>query len=120
MKKIMSFVVILSMLFAPVAFPASPWTEQKGYARQIWGKLQFGLTNTLLGWTELFTEPYEAVKNKENVVEGIGKGLVYTVGDTLGGVVHLVTFWCPKTDIPLPEGGVHCPFSHKNDNMKKK
>ena len=39
MKKIMSLVVILSMLLAPVAFAASSWTEGKTYGEKVSGKL---------------------------------------------------------------------------------
>ena len=101
----MSFVVILSMLFAPVAFPASPWTEQKSYPSQIWGKLQFGLTNTLLGWVDLFATPNKYSNEGKNVWAGVGQGLVNTLTNTIGGALQLVTFPIPA-DLPLPNGGV--------------
>jgi hypothetical protein len=105
MKKIMSFVAILSMLFAPVAFPASPWTEQKGYARQTWGKLQFGLTNTLLGWVELFETPNRYAGKGENIWAGVGQGIVDGVSNTFGGVFQLLTFPIP-VDLVIPHNGV--------------
>ncbi|MEI7750731.1 MAG: hypothetical protein WCJ71_01455 [Candidatus Omnitrophota bacterium] len=105
MKKIMSFVVILSMLFAPVAFSASPWTEQKSYPSQIWGKLQFGLTNTLLGWVELFATPNRYAGEGKNIWKGAGQGVVDAASNTFGGLFQLVTFPIP-VDLVLPHNGV--------------
>ncbi len=107
-RKVCAIALVLvfasSVLFA--AEP-SPW-KKEGASRcsMMKHKFAYGLSNVLFGWTEIFQEPYEAVKSKENVLVGIGKGLGYGVADTLGGVVHLVTFWCNKTDLPLPEGGI--------------
>ena len=105
MKKIMSLVVILTMLFTQVAFSASPWTEEKSYGRQIWGKFQFGLTNTLLGWVELFSTPNRYAGEGKNVWEGVGQGIVDAVSNTAGGVFQLVTFPIP-VDLVLPHNGV--------------
>jgi len=84
----------------------SPWAREHGWANQARGKFMFGAKNTLLGWTELFTEPYEAAKSGRNVAGGIGRGLWNGVADTAGGAAHLVTFPIPQVDLPLPEGGV--------------
>jgi len=84
----------------------SHWAREHGWANQARGKFMFGAKNTLLGWTELFTEPYEAAKSGGNVVGGIGRGLWNGVADTAGGAAHLVTFPIPQVDLPLPEGGV--------------
>ena len=48
MKKIMSLVIVLSMLLAPLAFAASPWVDGKTYGEKVSGKLGYGLTNTVL------------------------------------------------------------------------
>ena len=87
-------------------YTASPWTHEMGYSKQAVGKLGFGLKNLLLGWTKFFTEPKEAADKGENIVAGIGMGLKEGLEDTLGGVVHTVTFFVPQIDAPLPEGGV--------------
>ncbi len=87
-------------------YTASPWTNEMGYANRLKGKLVFGAKNLLLGWTELFTEPMEANQQGGNVLTGIGMGLKNTLFDTLGGVVHLVTFPVTSLDAPLPQGGV--------------
>ena len=105
MKKIMSLVVVLSMLLAPMAFAASPWTEEKSYGDRVAGKLQFGLTNTVLGWIQLFAVPNQYANEGKNVWAGIGQGLVEATLDTVGGAIHLVTFPIPA-DLPLPNNGV--------------
>lgn len=87
-------------------YTASPWTHEVGYSNQAVAKLGFGIKNLLLGWTDLFREPYEASQGGKNVVEGIGAGLKDTIENELGGVVHVVTFLLPQIDAPLPEGGV--------------
>jgi Na+/glutamate symporter len=101
MKKIMSLVVILSMLLAPVAFAASPWVDGKNYGEKVGGKLGFGLTNTVLGWTKLFTVPNDYSSEKKNVWQGVGQGLVDAAVTTVLGAVHLVTFPIPA-DIEIP------------------
>ena len=102
MKKIMSLVVILSMLLAPVAFAAaSPWTEDKTYGEKTVGKLGYGLTNTLLGWTKLFSTPNEYSSEGKNVWSGVGQGLIDAGVTTVLGAVQLVTFLIPA-DVPIP------------------
>ena len=86
-------------------YTASPWTMETGYANRAGGKLLFGVKNALLGWTELFTEPKEALDAGENFFVGLGKGLKNGVFQELGGAVHIVTFPITCLDAPLPEGG---------------
>ncbi|HOW88340.1 MAG TPA: hypothetical protein PKV84_06775 [Candidatus Omnitrophota bacterium] len=106
MKKILSLAVVLSMLLAPMAFATpSAWTEEKNYGDRVSGKLQFGLANTLLGWIDLFAEPNKFANEGKNVWSGVGKGMVDSVVNTVGGAIHLVTFPVPA-DLPLPDGGV--------------
>ncbi|MDD5226609.1 MAG: exosortase system-associated protein, TIGR04073 family [Candidatus Omnitrophica bacterium] len=103
MKKIMSLVVVLSMLLAPVAFAASSWTSGATYGEKVSGKLGYGLTNTVLGWTKLFTTPNDYSTAKKNVWQGVGQGLVDTVVTTVLGAVQLVTFPIPAdVEIPSP------------------
>ena len=101
MKNIMSLVLVLSMILAPVVFAASPWVDGKNYGEKVGGKLGFGLTNTVLGWTKLFTTPNDYSAEKKNVWQGVGQGLVDTVVTTVLGAVHLVTFPIPA-DIEIP------------------
>ena len=103
MKKIMSLVVVLSMLLAPMAFAASPWVDGKTYGEKITGKLGYGLTNTVLGWTKLFTTPNQYSSEKKNVWQGVGQGFIDTCVTTVLGAVQLVTFPIPAdVEIPSP------------------
>ncbi len=107
MKKVLAILILMTVVLSPaMGFAASPWTEEATYGDRISGKLQFGLTNTLLGWVDLFAEPNNAVNKGENVWAGLGKGLVDTVVNTVGGAFQLVTFPIP-VDLPLPENGVN-------------
>lgn len=102
MKKIISLAVLLTMLLAPAAFAAaSPWTEEKTYTDKVVGKLGYGLTNGVLGWSKLFSTPSEYSSAGKNVWAGMGQGLVDTVMTTVLGAVHLVTFPVP-VDVPIP------------------
>jgi hypothetical protein len=105
MKKIMSLVVILAMLFAPAAFAGSPWTKSEGYLPQVGGKLVFGLANSLLGWTDVVATPVRYAGDGKNIWAGVGQGLVDGVTNTAGGLFHLVTFPIP-IEIVLPHDGV--------------
>jgi len=109
MKKTLALLFLSTMLFSPVlGFAASPWTEKPTYNSQVAGKLQLGVTNTLLGWMDLFIEPVRAGRHcqeGDNVAKGIGKGIMDAIFNTVGGVFQLATF--PLiADVPLPENGV--------------
>jgi hypothetical protein len=86
-------------------YTPSPWTNEVGYTNRAVGKLGFGVKNILLGGTELFTEPKEAIDEGGNFFVGVGMGVKNAVFQTLGGAVHLVTFPITCLDAPLPEGG---------------
>lgn len=99
-------VFTLGLLAAPMlASAASSWADGATYGEKATGKLKYGLTNALLGWTSLFREPVQASQAGENVFVGIGRGVWNAVGQTVGGAAHAVTFPIPQIDIPLPEGG---------------
>ena len=110
-KRMGILVVVAALVAAPsLAFAGdmaggSPWAQETGYANQVKGKLVYGVKNVLLGWTELFSQPYEDAQNGENILVGIGKGVWNAVGQTVGGALHAVTFPIPAIDVPLPEGG---------------
>lgn len=102
----MAVLLIAAVLLCPASgFAASPWTEETTYGAKIQGKLVFGLTNVMLGWTDLFVEPNRYHNEGKNPWAGMGKGLVDTVLNEVGGAFHLVTFLIP-VDFPLPENGV--------------
>ena len=99
-------VLALGVLAAPMlASAASSWADGATYGEKATGKLKYGLTNALLGWTSLFREPVQASQAGENVFVGLGRGVWNAVGQTVGGAAHAVTFPIPQIDIPLPEGG---------------
>ena len=105
-KRIGWVLLCAAVLAAPMtASAASSWANGATYGDKATGKLKYGLTNTLLGWTSLFRTPMQASQAGENVFVGIGKGVWNAVGQTVGGVAHAVTFPIPQIDIPLPEGG---------------
>lgn len=104
-KRVMVLALAVLVVAPQAGFAASPWMNGKTYAERISGKFQFGLKNTLLGWVDLFYEPNQAVNAGTNVWAGVGKGLVDSLVNTVGGAFHLVTFPIPA-DFPLPENGV--------------
>ena len=110
MKK--STLLVLSILlltaFIPgAAFAASPWTEKTTWSDKATAKLDFGFKNVFGGFTEIYTQPTKAHKDKTCVVKGLGKGIAYAVADTLGGALHIVTFPIVDLDVPLPENGIN-------------
>jgi putative exosortase-associated protein (TIGR04073 family) len=105
-KKILICLMILAVVAPNVyAFEPSPWKSESTYGAKAKAKLGYGLTNFLLGWTEIFTEIYEAGSEGGNILSGFGTGMWNALGDTVGGVLHAATFPCPWIDLPLPEGG---------------
>ena len=86
-------------------YTASPWTQEMGWSNRALGKLGFGLKNTLLGWTELFVEPQETMQSGGNFFRGLGMGIKNAIENTVGGILHVVTFPITGVDVPLPEGG---------------
>ena len=101
-----ALVLALGVLAAPMlASAASSWADGATWGEQAGGKLKYGATNLLLGWTSLFREPVQASQAGENLFVGIGRGVWNAVGQTVGGAVDVVTFPIPQIDIPLPEGG---------------
>jgi len=101
MKKIISLAIVFAMFLAPLAFAASPWTEGKTYGEKAVGKLGYGLTNTVLGWTKIISTPNDYSSAGKNVWQGVGQGLIDAGVTTVLGAVHLVTFPIPA-DIPIP------------------
>lgn len=86
---------------------SAPWQKEREWSDQATGKLAYGLKNTLLGWTEIATEPYEAAAAKNgSIVKGIGEGIWNAVGQTIGGAVDVLTFPATGAVVPLPEGGI--------------
>ena len=87
-------------------YTPSPWTHEMGYKEQATHKFVYGGKNALLGWLELYNEPRDAIRAKQNFFIGMGHGIRNMLGDTIGGVLHVATFPFTQLDVPLPEGGV--------------
>ncbi len=108
MKKtiaVMLIVMAIAVFGSGPAFAASPWTTEKTYIEKTAKKLEFGLKNALLGWTEIGSETIAYKNNGKNAFQGTAVGLGEAVIYTVGGVLHVATFPIPL-DIPLPENGV--------------
>ena len=98
------FLVAASPSYA-IEFKSSPWTSEITYNKRMSEKFLFGFHNLSLGFLEIFSEPYEAVKEDRNFWGGVGNGLFNGVVDTVGGALHILTAYATGWDIPLPEGG---------------
>ena len=72
-----------------------------------------GAANTVLGWTELISEPVQEAKNGGNVFVGIGKGVGMTVQQTAAGLGELLTFWTPKVNNQYVKFATDCPIRMK-------
>ena len=83
------------------AWESSDWIHEPTYLGKISQKLGFGFLNITAGWTALFFEP----ARDQNFFVGVGKGMAYTLTNTVGGILHAATFPIPL-DIPLPHGGI--------------
>lgn len=106
MKKIMFlFLAVLILLTSTTAFAASPWTTASTNKDKMLGKLDFGFKNLLGGWTELFAQPYYAVRDKQCVIRATFKGLITGAIDEVGGALHVLTFPLTSVDVPLPNNG---------------
>lgn len=113
-------VAVLSMGAASAveAATASPWVSEKTWDAKAMGKLIHGGKNLLLGWTELVTEPDEAMWGGTSVIAGILRGTWNAIGQTLGGAAQVLTFPYTNLDIPLPEGGVKWERPETNPNWR--
>lgn len=65
-----------------------------------WGsRLGNGLSNTLLGWTEIFFRPGKVVAAGGSPMVGFFRGLGNGLARTGGGVVQVLTFWTPGESV---------------------
>lgn len=108
MKKtvaVMLIVMAVAVFGSGPVFAASPWTTEPTWIEKSAKKLEFGLKNALLGWTEIGTEAVEYKNNGKNVFQGVAVGFWEAIVYTVGGALHVATFPIPL-DVPLPENGV--------------
>ena len=101
MKKVFVLVMVMLVACAPMSFALCQIctaADSSDYAKSAAGKLGRGIANGAFGWVELFRQP--AIN--ANPWEGVGKGLVYTIGRTGSGILEAATFIIPSAKIPLP------------------
>ncbi len=108
MKKIFVFILLGVLANTAISYAdiPSPWIRQYGYTNKATDKFLFGAKNTLLGWTELVSQPLHHHRTNKDLVTHLGKGVKNAVYDTVGGAATLVTFPVTGLDIHLPESGV--------------
>jgi len=91
---------ILVLALAPVSFAG---TTGSGEATA-WTKLLGGLSNTLLGWTELPRRIYDTSQDKgigEGLTTGLIDGLAYGIARTGAGIIDTALFYMPPFDKPI-------------------
>jgi len=102
-------VLLLAIMLVPsVALAESPWAAEDSYGAQTRQKLDYGVKNALGGWTEIITAPVSTFKEGgsfKELVESQFTGLYDAVIYTVGGALHLGTFFLPL-DVEIPENGV--------------
>jgi len=101
MKKVFGLMLVLAVMLTPVSAFATD-----SYSDAVTSKLSSGLTNTLLGWTKIFSVPHDYAAAKKNPWAGVGKGLTDGLICTVGGAFNLLTFPIPA-EMTLPDGGVN-------------
>ncbi len=123
MLRKIAFVILIACLTATPVFSIDPldvtddeqkkvvidpanWKKEKLYIDRAFGKLNYSTWNFFFGWTEILTEPYEAVEINDNVIKGVAKGVFNAVFDTAGGFINMFTFPLTFLNFPLPEGGI--------------
>jgi putative exosortase-associated protein (TIGR04073 family) len=135
MKK-MLFLLIFSLLIAVPAMAQSPyqnsseeatdfgtyWMGNK-YTREYTPsyKLGRGLTNTFLGWAEIFIQPRELINRDRRwpqaIFEGAARGVVFGLGRTAVGLYEVITFpfEIPKGYVPIIYPETPIPTQRDND-----
>src|SRR3990167_5043508 len=100
MKKVLVLMIALLVAFAPMSFAYDfcAAADSDPYADAAVGKLGCGITNAAFGWLELIHQP----QVNENAWEGIGRGVVHTIGRTASGVLQAGTFIIPDAKFPVP------------------
>lgn len=113
MKKLLVLAVVMVVACAPLSFAACAIcnaTDSGSYGKAALAKLTRGIANAGLGWIELLRQP---VIN-ENKWEGVGMGVIHTIGRTGSGVLEAVTFFVPQAEIPLPDPS--CPLEFGSES----
>ena len=107
MKKALVLMLVMLVACAPMSFALDKACELAAsdkYVDAAVGKLGRGIANAAFGWVELLRQP--AIN--ENAWEGVGRGIVHTIGRTGSGVLEVATFIIPDAKIPLLDP--NCPL----------
>lgn len=101
---------------------SSPWSEKETYAEKTGGKAVFGVKNTLLGWTAIFTETvkYQYYLEKKQGWEGFCYGISKSVLYTATGAIQLVTFPIPVDFPNMGEGVLHTSVKEQAEREQGK
>ncbi len=86
MKKVIGLALAFALLISANAFATDSYSDAVGE------RLERGLTNTLFGWTKIFSVPHAYQAEKKNPWAGVGEGLVDAVHCTVTGAFNLLTF----------------------------
>ena len=121
MKKALTLFFIACLLIQQTG-SASPWAEGKNYSEKTGGKALFGVKNTLLGWTAIFTETikYEYYLEKKKGWEGLCVGAAKAVLYTATGAIHFVTFPIPVDFPNMGEGVLHSSVKEQAEREQGK
>jgi putative exosortase-associated protein (TIGR04073 family) len=120
-KKFITGVLVFFLAVPLLCRPAVSfaWVESStdsSQSRDKWEKLGRGLSNVLIGWTELVSQPYQMGHQQRlpiAIFGGIGKGAALTVARAGVGVYEILTFPFPvpagyepiiRPEIPMPVG----------------
>lgn len=113
MKKAIALILVMMLAYSPLSFAMCKFCEKAQsdkYVESAFGKLGRGLTNVAFGWYELFRQP----QINENHWEGVGRGVVHTIGRTGSGILEVATFLIPQAEIPLPDPNCAADMFHKS------
>ena len=87
MKKVFGFLLLLTVMLTPASAFATD-----SYSDEVTDKLSSGFTNTLLGWTKVFSVPHQYQQQNKNPWAGAGTGLIQAIQCTATGAFDLLTF----------------------------
>ena len=98
--KLMAAFLIGLLLVSTAAFANCKCVDKvtsDNYGVRAPSRLLHGIINAGLGWTEIFTEPFNTVRDKggSQIVEGIFTGLGMAAYYSALGAWDIATFWVP-------------------------
>src|SRR3989338_5762988 len=68
-----------------------------------------GLSNALLGWSEIFFRPGKVAAEGGNPIVGFFRGIGNAITRTAGGVIEIATFWTPGDSVAMMEDTIGFP-----------